>query len=409
MHPQPRSKFIAEWWGDFVLIDWWNPPNVRHKFPDCKFTRYDLSAETRIESVNNVGDSTPDCYDCAFSGLDDYIEELSSMCNEDFARTCTPEITCLAMMESVQEEEEVVDELADDGLSYDLGWNASPSSHEDSLEGQDPAYDLGWGPTAPTAEPIDDSPAYNLGWGPTSSASPPSAVVQPDCGSSDGPVYDLGWGQTPAPIAEPDYADAGHQDDGPVYDLGWGTSEHDTHPGDIEHGQQDDGPVYDLGLGIPVAHSDGNEDNLAYDLGWHDGSLVDEPMNEDMVKLEGYQRGVIDLTSASPSSTAEYENSSAAEQSLFWANRRMKTIGHDMMDIHVHAIIENAVHGLNTECVPGQILMENRHLLGTYADARNRVTDISHDMCQLHRLIQLQHGLLRNVNHVIESLESDPQ
>ncbi|KAG1778074.1 hypothetical protein EV702DRAFT_1196490 [Suillus placidus] len=384
-HDPQRSKFIAEWWGDFVPIDQWNPPNVRHKFPDCKFTHksyislkllqdmcankipgYDLSAETRIESNNNVGDSTPDHYDRAFSGLDDYIKELSAMCNEDFARTRTPEIMCSATMD--------------------------PSSHEDSPEGQDMAYDLGWGPMAPTAELADNSPAYDLGWGPTSSASPPSAEVQPDCGSSDGPVYDLGWGQMPAPISEPDYADAGHQDDGLVYNLGWGTSEHDAHPGDIEPGQQDDGPNH------PV-----------YDLGWHDGSSVDEPMNKDMVKLEGNQRGVIDLTSASPSGTAEYENSSAAKQSSFRANRRMKTIGHDMTDIHMHAIVENAVHRLNAERVPGQILMDNRHLLGTYADARNRVTNISHDMCQLHRRIQLQCRLLRNVNHVIESLESDLQ
>ena len=75
----------------------------------------------------------------------------------------------------------------------------------------------------------------------------------------------------------------------------------------------------------------------------------------------------------------------------------------------MHAIVENAVYGLNDEQSPGQILLENRHLLRSYADSRNRVTSIGQDMCKLHWLIQLQRGLMRTVNNVIESLESSSQ
>lgn len=70
----------------------------------------------------------------------------------------------------------------------------------------------------------------------------------------------------------------------------------------------------------------------------------------------------------------------------------------------MHAIVENAVYGLDDEHSPAQILLANRSLLVSYAESRNRVTNIGRDMCKLHRLIQLQQGLMRMVNNVIESL-----
>jgi hypothetical protein len=73
----------------------------------------------------------------------------------------------------------------------------------------------------------------------------------------------------------------------------------------------------------------------------------------------------------------------------------------------MRAIIENAVYGLNAEQAPAHILMENRQVLASYADTRNRITGIGQDMCKLHRLIELQWGLMRTVNNVIVSLEND--
>lgn len=76
-------------------------------------------------------------------------------------------------------------------------------------------------------------------------------------------------------------------------------------------------------------------------------------------------------------------------------------------DEHAHAIVENAVHGLNYSRSPPHILMDNRQLLGWFVDARDRVTDVGQDMSQLHRLIHLQHRMLKTVNQVITSLETD--
>ncbi|KAG1863242.1 hypothetical protein DFJ58DRAFT_725143 [Suillus subalutaceus] len=60
--------------------------------------------------------------------------------------------------------------------------------------------------------------------------------------------------------------------------------------------------------------------------------------------------------------------SSPAKCWVFQANRQMKAIGHDIYQ-HVHAIVENAVHGLNADQVPAQILMANRWVLDAFADA----------------------------------------
>ncbi|KAG1849740.1 hypothetical protein F4604DRAFT_1934767 [Suillus subluteus] len=108
---------------------------------------------------------------------------------------------------------------------------------------------------------------------------------------------------------------------------------------------------------------------------------------------------------ASTSDTLDRDAGTPAEHMRFRHNHRMKAIGNNMTDIHMHALVENFVHGLNLSLMPGQILFENRGMLGAFADARTQVTDIGDDMCKLHRLIQIQHGLLKTVNHVIRSLE----
>jgi hypothetical protein len=76
-------------------------------------------------------------------------------------------------------------------------------------------------------------------------------------------------------------------------------------------------------------------------------------------------------------------------------------------DQHAHAIVQNAVHGLNYDWTPAHILMENRQLLGWFADARDRVTDVGQDLSQLHRLIYIQRRMLKTVNQVIASIETD--
>jgi hypothetical protein len=112
----------------------------------------------------------------------------------------------------------------------------------------------------------------------------------------------------------------------------------------------------------------------------------------------------------------------AADLLGFRVNRRLKGIGHDMGmsicvisrktanaiqdDDHVHAIVENAVHGCNESRTPAHVLMDNRQVLSWYADAHNHVTNIGQDLCKLHRLIQLQRRMSKTVDQVIKSLEN---
>ncbi|KAG1839347.1 hypothetical protein F4604DRAFT_1691285 [Suillus subluteus] len=111
---------LAEWWGNFMPIDQWISLRVRCRFPDLQFRRYNMAPETQIKTIGDLGDSTPDRHDQACSGLDKYIEELSSL-------LLSP------TMESVDEEEEVDELVDDDSPSYDLGWSNASSEPSDAL------------------------------------------------------------------------------------------------------------------------------------------------------------------------------------------------------------------------------------------------------------------------------------
>ncbi|KAG1868421.1 hypothetical protein F4604DRAFT_1682350 [Suillus subluteus] len=371
-------------------------------------TGYNMGLETRIETIKDLGDSTPNWYDQACSGLDDYIAELSSMFDEDWAKSRDPEFLHFPT-QSVDEEEEV-DELADDDSPlYDLGWSAASSalgdaptlddrSFADDREDQGPVYDLGWGPMAPDAPTLDDN------------------AITGEHGDQ-GPTYDLGWGPT-MPEAPSDAASVGPEDDTPVYDLGWGEIS------SVEDSMDEDGPAYDLGWDVGATGQTQNvidltnDDGPAYDLGWGV-----KPMTQAKAKYIGdIEPDIIDLTNSSPapmdldpddggesnastSDTLDHDAGTPAKRMRFRHNHRMKAISNDMTDIHMHALVENSVQGLNLSLMPGQILFENRGMLGAFADARTWVTDIGDDMCKLHRLIQIQRGLLKTVNHIIGSLE----
>ncbi|KAG1768246.1 hypothetical protein EV702DRAFT_1253447 [Suillus placidus] len=357
------------------------------------------------------------------------------MFNEDCTKSEIREPISSLMTESVDEEEEV-DELVDnDSPSYDLGWHAihpspdNPSASGDSMF--DEHEDQG-----PISGQDNNGPAYDLGWGQVPLPDQSTSETQPDCDKSeseaDGPVYDLGWGElyqtkTAMSEAQPDCSNSGSGDDGPAYDLGWGQVYPVDQPMQEEVVGSDDRdrPAYDLRWGVGQTNNTvdlTDEDGPSYDVGWgveHAGQtpdVIDLTMDETPAPLSDGSAlpAPMDLDDDDdrdglPSGTMEYESMSTPERLMFQANRRMKAIGNDMTDLHMHAIVENAVYGLNSELAPGQILLQNRHILSTFTDARNRVTAIGCDMCNLHQLIQLQCGLLRTINHVIGSLENDVQ
>ncbi|KAG2746631.1 hypothetical protein P692DRAFT_20876032 [Suillus brevipes Sb2] len=399
--------------------------------------------------MNDHGDSTPDQYDRAYSGRDEYIEELLSMFHEDWDRLQDPEIVCSPPMDST-DEDQMIDELdpsrsetpptlVDGSHSpvYDLGWGSQTpeAGHDDNMPGHEDGamYDLGWEvatPAAPSAPPevpdmcVNDDPVYDMGWGDAPVAQADAELPLPE---DEGPAYNMGWGDAPA--AQPD-------DEGPAYNLGWGSQSPAPTVGmDIGSSgdaQDDNGLTYGLGWGAPSPASEvtanDNADGQAYDLGWGIGHSDDDPIDNDIIIMKSEveeedetahgvtQSDVIELTSPEPRRTrrasptpTENGSPSVDEQLAFRANRWMKAIGSDLMDHHMRAIIENAVYGLNAEQAPAHILMENRQVLASYADARNRITGIGQDMCKLHRLIELQQGLMRTVNNVIVSLENDKQ
>ncbi|KAG0707291.1 hypothetical protein DFH29DRAFT_871641 [Suillus ampliporus] len=235
--------------------------------------------------------------------------------------------------------------------------------------------------------PVVDEPSYNLGWNvlPLPSPGNPSTSVDDSTGNDEGPAYALGWAVT-VTLGEQEEVGLGDEDM-PAYDLRWGVTTEAEQPmwedTILVSRNEDNGPTYDLGWGVTSAGKQPIQQDIIdvadkgplYDLGWG------KDQGSHLLKMKIYTM-VVKPECHSPGKLA-------AE-----------------VDQHVYAIVENAVHGLNDSCVPAQIIMENRHILKGSVEAWNWVNTVRSDMCQLHRLIQLQCWLLKLVDHIIRSLEN---
>ncbi|KAG1891930.1 uncharacterized protein F5891DRAFT_986424 [Suillus fuscotomentosus] len=434
-----RKTALAKWWGNFVPMDQWTPPNIQHTFKDLPFRKYNMTPETRIDSPDNAwGDSTLDIYDRNFAGVEEAIHELSVMFEDDWvkSRSQPPLVGSPPTTESIDEEE-----LMDcDGPLYDLGWDGissvsqevRPPSEQGMTADNGPIYDLGWSglmyqtlsvidhsatharlPSLDStsacklvyvyvgrylwliehckADGINQSPVYDLGW--TLDPIPPSVVPADEI--EEDPVYNLRWS---CPTMLPEEAEATDDNDDPAYNLSWVATmvESAAMDNDVIDLTIDETPEPSAWLPMEEEVMDLTEEySPVYDLGW--GSMADatsghcSPIRMDM-----------DVHSTSLSIHAR-----EAEDNIFQMNCLMKAIGNDMTNEHVRAIVENAVYGLNDSCIPDQILFDNRQIFGMFADLRNRVTEVGLDICKLHGMIQLQRRLLRTVDSVIASLEDN--
>jgi hypothetical protein len=256
------------------------------------------------------------------------------------------------------------------GPAYDLGWGSqapkagpddSMSSHEDTV-----TYDLGWGsvtpatPSVPTAvleTSVDDDPVYDLGWGHASLADALAPTAVPETSVDDDTVYDLGWGHASsadalAPTAQPNAELSVHEDDDPAFDLGWDVQitapKVGMESGDLGNAR-DDSPAYDLGWGnehpeeepmdkdVVVIKSEAEED-IVDDVTRSNG----EPSHPEVITAIDVLLDVIDLTcSTSPEhiracrlspAVTKPESTLGDEESMFQANRWLKTIGNSMCE-----------------------------------------------------------------------------
>ncbi|KAG2028750.1 hypothetical protein BDR03DRAFT_1019390 [Suillus americanus] len=234
-----------------------------------------MAPETWIKTIGDLGDSTPDQYDWACPSLDEYIEELSSMFDEDWANSGP-------------------DDTGDQGLVYDLGWRSTaPKVHADStssgLEEDNQTYDLGWGPTAPE--------------------------IHMDGTSS------------------------GLEDDEPGYDLGWGRFSSDEQPMDEDSSDSEDeeSPAYHLNV-IDLTDDNGpaSQRHNVIDLTWSSPGPMD--LDRDKSPSGGTEHHTTSSTGRfmfhynHPTVAVANDPSSPAEHLAFQANHRMKTIGHDLKE-----------------------------------------------------------------------------
>ncbi|KAG2049643.1 hypothetical protein BDR06DRAFT_975127 [Suillus hirtellus] len=395
---------------------------------------YNMSPEKQIRHLDSqVICSTPDRFDQCFTGVDNCIQELSAMFDKDWVKSKRPESLQSQQTDSIMEDN--VNELAEDSLSYNLGWadmnsgsqTAASTSVDDISTG--PSYDLGWGANTMTSDidnddisksaEIAEGPAYDLGWGgaDTASGSPIDACMELLSGRNDGLMYDLGWGPA-LPSSAGDAEGTSSNDsinacmelsgggiDGPMYDFGWGlalpSSASDAEGTSSDKVGSDESPVYDLGDEEPV-----------YNLRWENRSKLvidllgdaDDDLTNGMEAMKSKPRQPIhddlDMEQDDQESSAVeiIDDDLQGTQTILRVNRQLKTIGNTMANEHIHAIVENATHGLTASRIPADILINNRSILGGYAGTQDWVTTIGLDICRLHRLIQLQCHAFKSVD-----------
>ncbi|KAG1804574.1 hypothetical protein EV424DRAFT_1544604 [Suillus variegatus] len=257
--------------------------------------------------------------------------------------------------------EDAVDELAEDGPSYNLGWtdiNAgsqtiASKSVDNSSTG--PSYDLGWGANAMTSD-INSKNMSEL----TSleDKQETSGVENDEDAQGPKPLSTGADDMRKDDMRKDDIIDL--CDDDPVYDLGWGDGFKE---------------VIDLSADQPSDDRYSNDDANP-----RSGSPVRGGMDIDGDWTQSLDIEII-------------EDDSDGTQTILRVNCRLKTIGNTMTDEHIRAIVENATNGLTATRAPANILIDNRNLLGGYANTRDR--DISFPSVPRHYLSPAHSSLLQ--------------
>ncbi|KAG0698402.1 hypothetical protein DFH29DRAFT_878012 [Suillus ampliporus] len=153
-------------------------------------------------------------------------------------------------------------------------------------------------------------------------------------GDENVPAYDLRWGVTTAaeqPMQQDITPVSSNKDDEPIYNLGWGVNSVGGVKTEVIKSR------------CPSPLSPLPESSASMDLD-HD-NRDSSPEDEDI------------------------HYGSEAKDVILQENQWLKVIGNDMTDQHIYAIVKNAVHELNHSCALAQILMENRHILGSFTEA----------------------------------------
>ncbi|KAG1740978.1 hypothetical protein EDB19DRAFT_1828363 [Suillus lakei] len=377
------NSAINDWWGDFVPIDQWTPPRVRPQFQGIEFRNlgYDMSPETWTDTPGSFfGDYTPNKYDHCFAGVHKSIQELASICDGSQASSKPRTSEQSSMMDSVNE----------------LVGNCPP--HEDLHDPTSISVDS----SITEDEDEDNGPMYNVGWGWTTSA---NQLMEQD--EDNGPVR---WSKTktttPSTIVGGDL----HP---------WVKSPHNTTPS-LHLGMKMMTQSMIVGGGrntAPAGEQPVQQDTLAvssnkdldpvYDCGWGWGGPAgcDEPIPGREPRPKVKLSLCPGMKVADPCTIAGGGGDPCLDDSP--SNDLVVSLSE--ADEHMHAIINNAVHGLTNSWAPDEILWEHRHTLSGFAEARNQVTTVGVDACQLHHLIQLQRQLLKSIDHVIGSLENPEQ
>ncbi|KAG2115304.1 uncharacterized protein F5147DRAFT_769760 [Suillus discolor] len=241
-------------------------------------------------------------------------------------------------------------------------------------------------------ELVEDGPSYNLGWADILAKSATAVSTSVD-DFSTGPSYDLRWGATKTSnIAAENMSELIDPEEGLVYNLGWGVSDISSRyriDGRMEVlDGGDDGPIPDNIIDLC------GDDRPVYNLGWGYGQqevieLSDDQPNDDRNVNEGFRNpvhGDMDINQDSKESSAIkiIEDDYEGTQTILRVNCRLKTFGNTLTDEHMHAMIENTTNGLTASHAPAEILLENRDVLRGYVDAQKQVTNAERDICRLH-------------------------
>ncbi|KAG1868416.1 hypothetical protein F4604DRAFT_1927279 [Suillus subluteus] len=438
---QHKSHGPLAWWSGYTPLESWIPPKPGQIWrfkglpgvePYLKFKRYKLAAEGLQQEWTKDCSANQDIrYEMYFHEEGDKVTSMLAVI-QVLDMVHGPHIAAMAILRLPVHEDAGLDESMDDTpCSPTIDSSASgledpmepmmSGGHEDSQHGgwmqssdgwaptmgisgaEEDLYDFGWEepmdtkPTAPGITLGQEEDPYDCGWEDSMEVQPTTSVMT--LRNEEDP-YDFGWESQPddCEVTNPVTSRVTQED---PYDCGW---DEPMDPDGVSPVADPDDP-YDFGWddiddGHPNTISGQNaaagNDLDVVDLTSSSGSCTQkrEPSEVPLI-IDGPD--VIDLTSDAGSSSGRPSKHNAfveAGQSMHRAIQRLNSLGTD----HLMA-----------NQLPAATFMANQRLLGAYAEAQDRTTELGNDLVAIYRLLDIHCCIMDPLDAMIANLEEDDQ
>ncbi|KAG1904956.1 uncharacterized protein F5891DRAFT_1183600 [Suillus fuscotomentosus] len=343
-------------------------------------TEYNLENEfaAGYENTDDPIAKRDQAYELCFNG---HCDEIRSMLSDMY------------LLESMRTSDITVHMVSPPGFTADI------TGRND----RDP-QDLAWDNPSSEGSPKDP---YASQWG-----HPSHDVGIAGSSESMADAYDCGWDD---PMHDESITLPGKSRDN-LYDCGW--DDPMDHQLIMESGESP-ADAYDCGWDDPKDHHIISTDDSAedqYDCGWGDPMDTDKPSTAVMaeqhcgdvnpsVAEDLYDCGWDAVGMPGRHAGNEHNVFQHAEHSMRHAIRSLRSIWHEDANSYLNNILPT--DEVDRDQMPAATQTANRNVLGTYADAVIKVTELSEDVATIHHFLNVQRRIMDQLDNMIAICERD--